>query len=323
MNDVIRAAALASLALLTALPTDTGAQEFPGRTIRVVVPFAPGGGTDVFARLLSVRLTEAFGQTVVVDNRAGAGGNIGTEIVVKSPPDGYTLLFVTASVAINPSLYSKLTFDVRKDLIAITQPGSTSSVLTVHPSVPARSPQEVVALSKRTKGGLNFGSNGSGTSSHLAGVMFMQLAGVQLTHIPYKGAAPAMTALLGGETDLGFPGVNSVIPMLRTGKLRALAVSTKKRSSVLPDIPTLDSLYPGIDIDNWFVLFAPLKTPAAIITRVHSEVIKALGGTDIKAFMAREGIDPVGSSPAEAAEFVRREVDKFAKVVKAAGIKAE
>jgi tripartite-type tricarboxylate transporter receptor subunit TctC len=323
MKNSIRATISVVLVTFMGLATDAGAQEFPSRTVRLVVPFAPGGGTDVFARLLATRLTEAFGQTVVVDNRAGAGGNIGTEIVVKSPPDGHTLLFVTAAVAINPSLYSKLTFDVRKDLIAITQPGTTSSVLTVHPSVPARNPQEVVALSKRTKGGLNFGSNGAGTSSHLAGVMFMQLGGAQLTHIPYKGAAPAMTALLGGETDVGFPGVNSVIPILRTGKLRALAVTTKKRSSVLPDIPTLDSIYPGIDIDNWFVLFAPLKTPAAVITRVHAEVTKALSGADIRTFMTREGIDPVGSSPTEAAEFIRREVDKFAKVVKAAGIKAE
>lgn len=299
------------------------AQEYPSRAIRVVVPFAAGGGTDVFARLVSVRLQEQMGQSVFVDNRAGAGGNVGSEIVAKSAPDGHTLLFVTASIAVNPSVYAKMTFDPRRDLAAISQLGSTSSVLTVHPSVPARSPKELVELSKRTKGGLNFGSNGSGTSSHLAGVMFAQISGAQLVHIPYKGAAPAMNAVLGGETDVAFPGVSSVQSILKSGKLRPLAVSTKRPSSALPDLPTLDSIYPGVDVDQWFVLFAPAKTPAAVITRVHAEAIKALQHADVKGFMGRDGIDSIASSPTQASEFVRREVEKFAKVVKAAGIKAE
>jgi len=308
---------------LLAAAAQCEAQEYPSRSIRVVVPFAAGGGTDVFARLTSLRLQEQLGQSVLVDNRAGAGGNVGSEIVVKSPPDGYTLLFVTASIAVNPSVYAKMTFDPRRDLAAVSQLGSTSSVLTVHPSVPARNPRELVELSKRTKGGLNFGSNGSGTSSHLAGVMFAQISGAQLVHIPYKGAAPATNALLGGETDVGFPGVSSVQSILRSGKLRALAVSTKRRSAALPDLPTLDSIYPGVDVDQWFVLFVPAKTPANIVTRLHAEAVKALQHPDVKNFMVRDGIDVVASTPAQATEFVRHEVDKFAKVVKAAGIKAE
>src|SRR3954471_20508570 len=233
------------------------AQEYPARPVRIIVPFAPGGGTDVFARIMAQRLFEAFGQSVFVDNRAGAGGTIGAELVAKSPPDGLTLMFTTTAIAINTTLYPKQPIDARKDLVPITQLGSTSSVLCLHPSVPARTVQEVVALSKRTRGGLNFASNGSGTSSHLTGSMFAHISGAVLTHIPYKGAAPAMNALLSGEVEVAFPGVNSVAPLLRAGKLRPLAVSTLKRSSVFPDLPTLDSIYPGIDVDQWFLFFAP------------------------------------------------------------------
>jgi tripartite-type tricarboxylate transporter receptor subunit TctC len=299
------------------------AQDYPSRAIRVVVPYAPGGGTDIFARLLGAKMQEPLGQTIVVDNRAGAGSNIGTEVVVKSPPDGHTVLLTTAASAVNVTLYSRLTFDIRRDLIAVSHLGTTASALTVHPSVPARNPRELVELSKRTKGGLNFGSNGAGTASHLAGIMFQQIGGAMITHIPYKGAAPAMTALLVGEADIAFPAVTSVQPLLRANKLRALAVSTKQRSGSLPDLPTLDSIYPGIDIANWFVVFVPAKTPAAIVTRINAEFLKAMQHPDIKTFMARDGVDPAGTTPAGAAEFVRNEVEKFAKIVKAAGLKVE
>ena len=189
--------------------------------------------------------------------------------------------------------------------------------------MPARTPQEVVALSKRTKGGLNFGSNGSGTSSHLAGVMFGQVAGAALNHIPYKGAAPALTALLGGEVEVAFPGVNSVQPLLRAAKVRALAVSTKRRSAALPDLPTLDSIYPGVDVDQWFLSFVPTGTPPAIITRLNAELVKALQHPEVKTFMSREGIEPVGSSPTEAMAFLGREIDKIGRLIKLAAIKAE
>jgi tripartite-type tricarboxylate transporter receptor subunit TctC len=309
--------------MMAAALTPALAQEYPSRSIRVVLPFAPGGGTDILARVLSQRLQESMGQTVLVDNRAGAGGNIGAEIVTKSAPDGYTLLFTTSAVAANVILYPKLTFDPRRDLIALSQIGSVPALLTVHPSVPVKTVKELVALSKATKGGLNFGSNGTGTTSHLAGAMFQQVTGAAMVHIPYKGAAPAVNALMGGETEIAFPGVNSAAPFLRAGKVRAIAVTTKRRSSVLPEVPTLDSLYPGFEISNWFVSFVPAGTPAAIVTRLHAETIKAMRHPDMKSFMAREGADPVGSTPAEAAAFVAREVELLGKIIKAAGVKAE
>ena len=324
----MRTKSLAVYSML-ALAASTGsavialAQDYPTRAIRIVVPFAAGGGTDVFTRIMAQRLQEALGQSVVVDNRAGAGSNIGTELVAKSPPDGHTLLFTTTAVAVNVTLYPKLAVDARKDLVVITQLGSTSSVLTVHPSVPVKSVQDLVALAKRARGGLNFGSNGSGTSSHLAGVMFGHVTGAPLTHIPYKGVAPAINALLSGEVEVAFPGVNSVLPMLRAAKVRALAVSTTRRSAVLPDLPTLDSIYPGIDVDQWFLMFAPAGTPGAIVARLNAETVKGMQHPDVKAFMLREGIDPVGSSPADAAIFFEREIGKFANIVKIAGVKGE
>lgn len=310
-------------ALLASLALPVLAQDYPARPIRVVLPFAAGGGTDVLARLLAQRFHEAMGQPVTVDNRIGAGGNIGAEIVAKAQPDGYTLMVSTASTAVNVSLYSKLPFDARKDLLPISQLARSAVVLTVHPSVPAKNPRELVDLSKRTKGGLNYGSNGTGTTSHLAGVMFAHMSGAQLTHIPYKGVAQAMVALLGGQVEVAFPSTLSAQPQIRNGKLRGLAVTTKERAASLPDLPTLDSFWPGIDIDNWFVLFAPVGLPAPIVTRLHAETIKALQHADMKAYMQREGAESVGSNPAEVHAFFLREVDKYAKVVKMAQIKAD
>jgi tripartite-type tricarboxylate transporter receptor subunit TctC len=312
-----------AVAAIIAANQSAQAQEYPTRAIRMVLPFSPGGGTDLLARLLSKRFYEAFGQAAAVDNRPGAGGNLGADIVAKSAPDGYTLLMSTASVAVNVTLYPKLPFDARRDLIPITQVASAPLAVTVHPSVPARSVKELVELAKKSRGGLNFGSNGSGTTSHLAMVMFNQATGAQLTHIPYKGAGALMTALLSGEVELGFPAVISVQPHLRSGKLRALAVTTKRLSSVLPDVPTLDASYPGFDIDNWFALFAPAGTPAAIVNRIHAEVIKGLQHAESKAFMRNEGAEPVASTPAEFAAFFAREIEKFARVVKLSGAKPD
>ena len=320
MRNVYRLTVLAAVSCVAGAAC---AQDYPARSIRIVLPFAAGGGTDILARVLAQRLQEAFGQTVQVDNRAGAGGSIGAEIVARSAPDGYTLLMTTSAIASNVTLYPKLPFDPRRDLIAVTQPGSVPALLTLHPSVPVKTAQDLVALSKKTRGGLNFGSNGGGTTSHLAGAMFQQFAGATLVHIPYKGAAPAMNALMGGETEMAFPGVNSAIPFLRANKVRGIAVTTKRRSAVLPDVPTLDSIYPGFDISNWFLLFVPGATPAAIVTRLHSETIKAMQHPDMKSFMAREGADPVGSTPAEAAAFVAREIESLGKVIRSAGVKAE
>jgi len=317
-------AATAILAAITlASVTTSFAQDYPIRPVRIVVPFTPGGGTDLLARLLSQRFTEAFGQSVIVENRAGSGGNIGAEFVIRSPADGYTLLMSTASMAVNVSLYPKLPFDVRRDLVPIVQVASAPIVLCVHPSVPARTIKELIALSKTRKEGLNFGSNGTGTTSHLAGVMLQQVAGLKLTHIPFKGASAAMISLVGGEVDLGLPAVISGRPNIAAGKLRGLAVTTKRRSSVLPDLPTLDSMYPGFDIDNWFALFAPAGAPQHVVSRIHAEVVKGLQHADLKAFMAREGAEPVGSTPAEFTAFFRAEIEKYAKIVKISGAKPD
>jgi len=324
MNTVLRIAATV-VPVVGALGATAAAhaQDYPLRTIRIVLPFSPGGGTDLLARLLSKRFYEAFGQAAPVDNRPGAGGTLGAELVVRSPPDGYTLLMSTASVAVNVTLYPKLPFDARRDLIPITQVASAPLVVTIHPSVPARSVKELVELAKKTRGGLNFGSNGTGTTSQLAMVMLHQAAGITLTHIPYKGAGAAITALLSGEVEMGFPAVISVLPHLRSGKLRALAVTTRRKSSVLAELPTLDSLYPGFDIDNWFALFAPAGTPQTVINRIHAEVVKSLQHPEVTAFMQREGAEPVGSSPAEFAAFFGREVEKYAKIVKYSGVQLE
>lgn len=298
-------------------------QDYPSRPIRIILPFSPGAGTDLLARLLSQRFHAAWGQAVTVDNRTGAGGNIGADLVAKSAPDGYTLLMTTASVTVNVTLYPKMPFSLQKDLAPITLVGSAPIVVVVHPSVPARTIQELLVLAKARKDGLNYGSNGTGTTSHLAGELLKQVSGARLTHIPYKGASAAMTALLSGEVEMGFPSTTSARPLIGAGKVRGLAVTTKRRSSVLPDLPTVDSIYPGFDVDNWFGLWAPAGTPPAIIAKVQAEVVKSLQHQDLKTYMQREGAEAVGNSSAEFAAFIAREIEKFAKIVKASGAKPD
>ena len=318
---ILLGAAIAATGLAAAVTTL--AQGFPARPVRIVLPFTAGGGTDLLARLLAQRLTEALGQPAIVENRPGAGGNLGADFVAKATPDGHTLLFSTTSTAVNATLYPKLPFDIRKDLIAITQVARSPIVVATHPSVPARNIRDLVELSKQVKGGLNYGSNGSGTTSHLAGVMLEQFSGIRLTHVPYKGASVSVTALLSGEVEIGFQATTSVLPVLRTGKLRALAVTTRRKVAALPDVPTVDSLYPGFEIDQWYMLFAPAGAAAAIVNRVHGEVAKALQHPEVKAWMQRENSEPVGSSPAEATAFLGSEVEKYARIVKASGAKPD
>jgi tripartite-type tricarboxylate transporter receptor subunit TctC len=317
----LSAAVLAAIALASA--ATALAQEYPTRPIRIVVAFVPGGATDILARLLSQRFYDAFGQVTTVENRPGAGGNIGAELVAKSPPDGYTLLMTSASMAVNVTLYPKLAYDARKDLVPIVHVASAPIVLVVHPSVPARTVKELVALSKTRKDGLNFGSNGAGTTSHLAGEMLKQMAGLALTPIHFKGAGASMVSVVSGEMDMGLPAVTSGRPHIAAGRLRGLAITTKRRSSVLPDLPTLDSMYPGFDIDNWFGLFAPAGVPPIVITKIHAEAVKGLQHADMKAWITREGAEPAGGSTAEFAAFFRSEVEKYAKIVKASGAKPD
>jgi tripartite-type tricarboxylate transporter receptor subunit TctC len=315
-------AAFVAVAAITG-PAGSYAQEYPVKPIRIILPFAPGAGTDLVARLLAQRFTAAWGQPALVDNRAGAGGNIGAELVVRSPPDGHTLLMSTASLTVNVTLYPKLPFDVRRDLMPITQVGSVPIVVTVHPSVPAKNLKELLALAKTRKEGLNFGSNGTGTTSHLAGEWLMQASGLKLTHIPFKGASAAMTSMLGGEFDIGFPGTTSARPLIAANKLRGIAVTTLRRASVLPDLPTVATVFSGFDVDNWFALWAPAGTSPAIINKVQEEVVKSLPHPDVKAYMTREGVEPIGSTPAEFAAHIHHEIEKYARVIKLSGAKPD
>lgn len=315
----LTAAVIAALTVVPALH----AQQYPVRSIRVVVPFVPGGATDILARLTAARFNAAWGQPVVVENRPGAGGNIGADIVAKSPPDGYTLLMTSASATVNVTLYPKIPFDLRKDLAPISVVASAPLVYVVHPSVPVKSMKELIALAKSRKDTLTYGSNGAGTTSHLANEWLSQLAGVKLTHVPYKGAGAATLALVSGEVEIATPAVTSARPHIATGKMRPLAITTKRRSSVLPDLPTMDSIYPGFDIDNWFAYWAPAGTPQPIISQLHAEVVKSLQHQDLKNFQQREGAEPVGNTPAEFAALINREIEKYARIIKLSGAKVD
>jgi tripartite-type tricarboxylate transporter receptor subunit TctC len=313
---------LVMLAIAFAAPI-ARSQDYPSKPIRIVVPFAPGGGTDLLARLYSQRVYETFGQTAVIENRAGAGGNIGAELVAKSQPDGYTLLFSTASLAVNVTLYPKLPYNLLKDFIPISQMATAPMVLAIHPSVNAKSVKELIQIGKARPGGINFGSNGSGTTSHLSGVIFGQIADIPVTHISYKGAGAAINGLLTGEVDIAFLAVFSAMPHIKSGKFRALAVTTKQRSPALPDVPTLDSMFPGFETDNWFGMFAPTGTPQAIVQRIHAHIVKSIQHRDLKGFIEREGGYAVGNTPAEFVEVIARDIEKYGKVVKSSGARPD
>ena len=295
-------------------------QEYPARSIRIIYPFAPGSGNDGIARVLSQRLTVAWGHAVVVDNRAGAGGTIGADLVAKSASDGYTLLVSTASLAVNVTLFPKLPL---RDLAPITQITSGGIAIVVHPSVPARNLKELLALAKARKDGLNFGSNGPGTTSHLAGVWLQQLSGLKFTHIPYKGGSAALTAVIGGEVEIAIQGSGSVQALIATNKLRGIAVTTLRKSRVLPDLPLVASVFPGFDVDNWVAMWAPAGTPPAIINKIHTEVVKSLQHADARPSFQVGDNQPVGSTPAEFAAHLNREIDKYTKIIKASGAKPD
>lgn len=318
---IVAAPLVLLLAVLGAM--QAGAQSYPSRPVRVIVPFAPGGGSDILARLIGQKLQQRLRQPFAVDNRPGGGGNIGAELGAKAVPDGHTLLVTTAALAVSVSLFTKLGFDPAKDLIPITQIASAPLVLVVHPSVPARTLRELVQMSTKRSGGVNFGSNGSGSTSHLSGVLFNRMAGIQLTHVPYKGGASAMTAVLRGEVDMGFIALFIGQAQIRSGRLRPLAVTTVKPSAALPGVPTMDSFFRGFETDNWFALFAPAGTSPEIIATLHAEVVRALELPDVKELLARDGAVPVGSSPQEFAGFFAREVEKYAKLVRESGARAE
>jgi tripartite-type tricarboxylate transporter receptor subunit TctC len=303
----------------TALP-----QGFPHKAVRMVVPFPAGGSTDIVGRTIAQKLSEMWGQPVVVDNRPGGGTTIGTDAVAKAAPDGYTLLVTPAPFTINPSLLAKLPYDSLADFAPITLINTTPLVLVVNPGVPAKSVKELIALAKSQPGRLNYGSSTIGGSNHLAGELFNAMAGVKMVHIPYKGNAPALVDLVGGHIDLIFNGVTSALPLIKGGKLRALAVTSMQRSSAMPDLATLDEDgLKGFEAVAWNGLSAPSKTPHEIIAKINTDVIKIVNSPELKERLTADGSDPVGNTPDQYSAFLRNEIAKWAKVIKLAGVKAE
>ena len=313
-------AALAACAMVSTTSAD--AQTWPARPILMIVPFATGGGTDIQARLFSAKLQPTLG-AVIVDNRPGGGGNIGAELVAKAPPDGYTVLFQSASLAVNQTLYRKLNYSAVRDLAPVLLVSSTPLVLVVHPSVPAKSVKDLVTLAKANPDKLNYASTSSGTTSHLSAELFKTMTGTRITHIPYKGSGPAVTALMGGEIDMLFSPMPPTVPLVKAGRIRALAVTTLKRSPVMPDVPTMNDTLKGFESDNWYGMFFPAGTPREIINRFHAEMSKVLKDADVRALMAKEGAEPLGSSPDEFGAYFKKEVEKYAKVIKAAGAQVD
>jgi tripartite-type tricarboxylate transporter receptor subunit TctC len=296
-------------------------QDYPSRPIRLIVPQSAGGSTDLIARLLAQKMSDTLGQTIVVDNRPGAGSVNGTETAAKAAPDGYTLLTVAASFTITPALHRKLPFDSVRDFAPLTQVATLPHIVIVHPSVPVKSVKDLIALAKAKPGELNVATSGIATSTHLAAELFMHLTDTKMVMVPYKGGSPSMTAMLAGQCQVNFAAMSTAIPHVRSGKVRAIAISSAKRSAAAPEYPTIaEAGVPGYAHSSWVGLLAPAKTPRAIVTRLSTEAIKAAEAPDTKPYLLKFGMEPVGSSPAEFAALIRTEIAKWQKVVKAAGI---
>ena len=303
---------------------DATAAEYPTKPIRLIVPFAPGGSNDIMARITAQKFSESLGQQVIVDNRPGASGIVGTELAAKAPPDGYTLLMMSLTLTVNPSLYRKLPYDTVKDLIPISLIASAPLMLVVNPALPVKSVKDLIAYAKANPGKLNFGSGGRGTTPHLAGEMLKAMAGLQMTHVPYKGGGPALADLVGGQIQLMLENIPSTLPFAKAGKLRALAVSGKKRSALAPDLPTLDEAgLAGYEIVGWNGLFFPTGTSPVHVKTIYAQAVKMLAQPDVKERLATLGAEPVGNSPAEFAGFIRAEIAQWARIVQQAGLKAE
>jgi tripartite-type tricarboxylate transporter receptor subunit TctC len=313
---------LALLFAFAAAPAIAQTPRWPDRPVRVIVPLAPGGGTDIVARLIFARFSAEFGQQFIVDNRAGAGGTVGAEIAVRANPDGYTLCIVPASYAANAALY-KLPYDPVKGIAPIGMITTGPLIITLHPSVPATSLKELIALMRAKPRALNFGSSGTGTFSHLAAELFLQMSKTQAVHIPYKSAGPALTDLLGGQIQMFFGSGPSTAGYIRQGRLRGIAVTTAQRSPALPDLPAIAEVLPGYTADFWFGMWAPARTPKDIVARLNQSLIKTLKQHEILERLRTDGYDPVGSTPDELARVIARDIATWSKVVKAGNIKAE
>ena len=311
----------AACTLLGVVPAQA---QYPTKALRFIMPFPPGGGTDTLGRIIGQKLSEVLAQQVIIDNRPGAGANIGAEIAAKSPPDGYTLLMGNIAHAINVSLYSKLSYDLVKDFAPVTLLASTPNILVVHPSVPARSVKELIALAQARPGQLDYASSGSGSSAHLAAELFNMMASVKMTHVPYKGGGPAVIALVGGQVSVGFATTPSVLPQVKAAKLRGLAVTSAQRSPATSELPTISEAgVPGYEAGTWYGVLVPAGTPREIIARLHAESVKLLKLPDVKERLDAAGFEPIGSTPEQFAAYTSSEIEKWAKVVKASGARAD
>ena len=323
-----RAAALACVAVAVAALLPAGpaqAQAYPTRAVKMVVPFPPGGSLDIAGRLIAQKLTDAWGQPVVVENKPGAGGNIGADFVAKSPPDGYTILMGALSThAVNPSLYKSMPYDAAKDFAPITLIAITPNVLVVNAASPVTSAKEFIAYAKANPGKLSFGSGSNGSAGHLAGELFKVETGTDAVHIPFKGGAPATQALLAGDTQFMFDNLANAMAQVKAGKLRALAVTTANRSPLAPDLPTMaEAGLPGFDISTWYGFFAPAGTPPAVVAKWSADVAKVLNAPDVRAKFVADGAEPTPNSPEQFAQFIAREQAKYARIVKASGAKVD
>ena len=311
-------------AMLAGASAFASAQAYPTKPIRLIVPYPAGGGSDLLARPLAQSLTETFGQQVIVENRGGAGGNLGMELVAKSPPDGYTLVLgLTAQYAVNPSLYPKLPYDPVKDFAPVALLVRNPYVLSVHPSMPVRSAKELIALAKTRAGQLAYSSAGNGSGAHLCGEMMKTMAGIKVVHVPYKGAAPAMTDLISGQVQYSFLAWRSSRPHIMSGRLRALAVSTANRAASLPDLPAMSETLPGYDLPVWYGVAAPVGTPKESIARLNAEILRTLATPDFRKRMEMDAAEPIGGTPEQFGDYIRSEIVKYAKIVKESGAKID
>jgi tripartite-type tricarboxylate transporter receptor subunit TctC len=306
-------------------PPSTAVANYPTKPVRLIVPFPPGGGTDFVARTVQARLAEGLGQQIIIDNRAGATGIVGTELGAKAPPDGYTLTMATgATISANMALFPKLPYDPPKDFAPITLIASQPNVLAVHPSLPAKTVRDLIAIAKSRPGQLSYASSGSGSSHHLSGELLKIMSGINIVHVPYKGTGPAIIDAVGGHVEVIFSGIAAILPQVKSGKLRALAVTQAQRSAILPALPTIaESGLPGYEITSWHGMLAPAGTPHAVVLRVRNSVAKALESADVRERFASQGAEPVGSTPEAFAKFMHADIAKIAKLIKAAGIKPD
>jgi tripartite-type tricarboxylate transporter receptor subunit TctC len=300
------------------------AQTYPAKAIRIIIAQAPGSATDVVSRIIANKLQESLGQALIIDARPGAGGTLGTELAAKSPPDGYTLFMANNSThGSNPALYAKLPYDAVKDFAPIIFVSATPYVLSVHPSLPVGNVKQLIALAKARPGQLNYASAGNGSTHHLSGELLKTMGGIDMVHVPYKGTTPAIAALLSGEVSVMFATVTGIQPQIKAGKAKGLAVTTPKRSNMLPDVPTVSETLPGFEMLSWFGLLAPAGAPPAIVTRMNAEMTKVLALADVRAALTAQGFEVTGGTPEQFGDYIKREIAKLTKIAKAANVKAD